>query len=187
MIAEVEKQRKPDALPLMEAKAMWEIGPRRILNIASIVCLVVCVVFVGLWVRSYHAWSELRGRWIDTRAYSVESILGRLILHEFNLNPGTIWPSMLDGGPIDNSMRFPDPHLQPGLLSPLGIQTYFSEPASAVIVPHWLLVLASGSLAMLCQLRWPLRFTLRSLFIATTFLAIVLGMSAWLDRAWIGK
>jgi hypothetical protein len=33
----------------------------------------------------------------------------------------------------------------------------------------------------------PLRFTLRSLFIVTTFLAVVLGMIAWLDRSWIGK
>jgi hypothetical protein len=35
---------------------------------------------------------------------------------------------------------------------------------------------------MLCRLRWPWRFTLRGLFIATTFLAIVLGMIAWLDQ-----
>jgi hypothetical protein len=34
---------------------------------------------------------------------------------------------------------------------------------------------------------WPWRFTLRSLFIATTFLAVVLGMIVWLDPAWIGK
>ena len=54
-------------------------------------------------------------------------------------------------------------------------------------VPSWFLVLASGSLAMLFQLRWPPRFTIRSLFITTTFLAVVLGMIAWLDRAWIGK
>jgi hypothetical protein len=40
---------------------------------------------------------------------------------------------------------------------------------------------------MLLQLHWPVRFTLRTLFIVTTFLAIVLGMIAWLDRAWIGK
>jgi hypothetical protein len=32
-----------------------------------------------------------------------------------------------------------------------------------------------------------MRFTLRSLFVVTTFLAVVLGMIAWLDRAWIGK
>jgi hypothetical protein len=50
-----------------------------------------------------------------------------------------------------------------------------------------LLALVSGSLAMVFRLNWPWQFTLRSLFIATTFLAVVLGMIAWLDRAWIGK
>jgi hypothetical protein len=55
------------------------------------------------------------------------------------------------------------------------------------VVPLWFLVLTSGSLATLFRLKWPWRFTLRSLFIATTFLAVVLGMIAWLDRAWIGK
>jgi hypothetical protein len=32
-----------------------------------------------------------------------------------------------------------------------------------------------------------MRMSDRRLFIARTFLAIVLGMIAWLDRAWIGK
>jgi hypothetical protein len=49
------------------------------------------------------------------------------------------------------------------------------------------LVLTSRSLAMAFQLHWPWRFTLHSLFIATTFLAVVLGMIACLDRSWIGK
>jgi hypothetical protein len=40
---------------------------------------------------------------------------------------------------------------------------------------------------MLFRLRWPWQFNLRSLFIATTFLAAVLGMIAWLDHSWIGK
>jgi hypothetical protein len=56
-----------------------------------------------------------------------------------------------------------------------------------LIIPYWFLLLAVGSLAMLFRMTWPIRFTLRSLFIATTFLAVVLGMSAWLDQAWIGK
>jgi hypothetical protein len=55
-------------------------------------------------------------------------------------------------------------------------------------LPYWFLVLVSGSLAMVFRMPWPpWRFDLRSLFILTTFLAVVLGMSAWLDRAWIGK
>jgi hypothetical protein len=57
----------------------------------------------------------------------------------------------------------------------------------AFVMPYWFLVLASGSLAMLLRIHWPLRFNLRALFIATTFLAFVLGMMAWLDRGWIGK
>jgi hypothetical protein len=40
---------------------------------------------------------------------------------------------------------------------------------------------------MAFRITWPSRFTLRSLFIATTFLAVVLGTIAWLDPAWIGK
>ncbi len=69
----------------------------------------------------------------------------------------------------------------------LGFAQYHSWNGSFVWLPYWFLVLTTGSLAMIFQLRWPLRFTLRSLFIATTFLAVVLGMIAWLDRAWIGK
>jgi hypothetical protein len=41
-----------------------------------------------------------------------------------------------------------------------------------VIVPYWFLTVTTGVLAMIFRLRWPLRFTLRGLFIATTFLAV---------------
>lgn len=56
-----------------------------------------------------------------------------------------------------------------------------------VIAPCLILVLTSGTLAMIFRMRWPCRFTLRSLFIVTTFLANVLGMIAWLDHSWVGK
>jgi hypothetical protein len=48
-------------------------------------------------------------------------------------------------------------------------------------------IIAVAGLLMAFQLRWPWRFSVRSLFIVTTLLAVVLGMIAWLDRAWIGK
>jgi hypothetical protein len=60
-------------------------------------------------------------------------------------------------------------------------------PGSMVAVPYWFVVLSAGILAAALGFRWHWRFTLRSLFIAMTFLAIVLGMIAWLDRSWIGK
>jgi hypothetical protein len=57
-----------------------------------------------------------------------------------------------------------------------------ANPAVVSYIPYWFLALATGLLAAACGKRWPRRFTLRSLFIATTFLAVVLGMIAWLDR-----
>jgi hypothetical protein len=56
-----------------------------------------------------------------------------------------------------------------------------------VSVPIWFLNVAFAGIALLFWLPSSRRFSLRSLFIATTFPAVVLGMIAWLDRAWIGK
>src|SRR5262249_53550893 len=73
------------------------------------------------------------------------------------------------------------------ILNIMGTELRANPRAVIAAVPYWFLVLITGSLAMICRLRWPPQFTLRNLFIATTFLAAVLGMSAWLDRAWIGS
>jgi hypothetical protein len=43
------------------------------------------------------------------------------------------------------------------------------------------LVAVSAGTSLLCWFPSSRRFSLRSLFIATTFLAVVLGMVAWLD------
>jgi hypothetical protein len=72
-------------------------------------------------------------------------------------------------------------------LAPWGFAYQSGLGLSVLMLPYWFLALMCGSLTMIVQLRWPLQFTLRSLFIATTFLAVMLGMIAWLDRAWIGK
>ena len=45
---------------------------RRLLNIASIVCLVLCVALMGMWVRSYH--------WVDHSRpiFCCEMVCGRI-------------------------------------------------------------------------------------------------------------
>jgi hypothetical protein len=69
----------------------------------------------------------------------------------------------------------------------LGFDLDRNAQFSTVIFPHWFVTLVIGSLAILLRIRWSPRFTLRSLFVATTLLAVVLGMITWLDRGWIGK
>jgi hypothetical protein len=170
---------------------------RRLLNIASIVCLVLCVALLRMWARSYYYQDTLSAGITRTHTFAVESIPGRVLFghlsalvprerQEWSFNSklaDQIWikspitgslPLLARGTPFGFSIFI----LAPG---PLG------ETGHSVMLPFWFLVLASGSLAMLFQLRWPPQFTLRSLFIATTFLAILLGMIAWLDHSWIGK
>jgi hypothetical protein len=175
---------------------------RRLPNIASIVCLVLCVALMGMWVRSYHVWSELTRRYLSARAYQIATQEGRLFLFEFPLNDqddplllliraSLVWPNGSQPIPLQSEfgapIGFSPPPWTQGRLTPLGFVTYFRRTGSILMLPYWFLVLTSGSLAMLLRLRRPWRFTLRTLFIATTFLAVVLGMIAWLDHSWIGK
>jgi hypothetical protein len=160
---------------------------RRFLNVASVACCISCVAFAGIWVRSYLRWDKVRERLGDSRAFSAESVQGRLIVNEFPLDRDISWQSSMGSGPIEKSMTFWNPHLERNCLSPVGFDAYFSQVGSAVVFPYWLFVLASGLLAMLFQLRWPWRFTLRQLLVVTAFVAAVLGMSAFVDKSWIGQ
>ena len=163
--------------------------PRRLLNIASIVCLVACVALLGMWVGTYSRALEVRGRLWEPRAFIVAFGYGRiyiigceLVVNPFLLPFREMWPW---------SIKSVSPFVINGTPIRRYVESYgtFSivRSESAEQFPCWLLVLVSGSLAMIFRLRWPWRFTLRSLFIAMTFLAVVLGTIAWLGRAWIGK
>ena len=52
--------------------------PRRLLNIASVACLVACVALMGLWVRSYYQYSDLRGRIFGTNLFVIGVPSGRM-------------------------------------------------------------------------------------------------------------
>jgi hypothetical protein len=158
--------------------------PRRLLNVASVVCLVLCVALMGMWVRSEQYLDGLTGP-IWSKQAELVSVPGRLEMTQRPRDaPPNIWHWFERALPpnellseIEDAKKF----------STFGFQTHALWMGSAMQVPYWFLVLTSGSLAMVLRLRWPWRFTLRSLFIATTVLAVVLGMIAWLDRAWIGQ
>jgi hypothetical protein len=165
---------------------------RRLLNIASIVCLLMTVALLGMWMRSYYRKDCVGGSISDTRVFAIETIPGRLYLSATKLNrpdendPYRVlrhWRHRTE--PIDSS-EFQKPDAPQGYFAAVGFDWYLGRTAF-LILPTWFLVLVCGCLAMGFQIRRPVQFRIRHLFIATTFLAVVLGMSAWLDRAWIGK
>jgi hypothetical protein len=159
--------------------------PRHLLNIASIVCLVAWVALMGMWVRSYFP------RGVRTTGFSrINSTDGRLTFCGSPFTDAGI--IVLTSGGYRSVFYTHQDSQQSWTRGTLDSRYGFgfarsSAGLSILMLPYWFLVLVSGSLAMAFQLRWPPRFTIRSLFVATTFFAVVLGMIAWLDRAWIGK
>jgi hypothetical protein len=174
---------------------------RRLLKIASILCIVACVASMAMWVRSYRSKDEWRGNVVGDRKASIASSAGRISLNEAVRDDApSSWRQEweFENGSPQSRWKSPDDPLQPRQSRPManpvrkvpthfGIGGYFSWTDSQLKLPYWLLVLTCGSLAMIFQIRWPWHFTLRSLFIATTFLAIVLGMTACLDRFGFAK
>src|SRR5471032_369659 len=53
---------------------------RRLLNIASIVCLVLCVALMGMWVRSYQSSDEVVGHLSGKLGFTVSSASGGLLV-----------------------------------------------------------------------------------------------------------
>jgi hypothetical protein len=84
-------------------------------------------------------------------------------------------------------MPFDFPTKGDDIFEHVGFKIYSSPTLTLMFLPYWFVVLLSGCLAMASRIRWPLRFSLRGLFVVTTFLAVVLGMFAWLDGEWIGR
>ena len=87
---------------------------RRLLNIASIVCLVLCVALMGMWVRSYHYQDTLTVGFTATQTFAVGSIPGRVLFDEWSAYAPHERPNWtMDSEPADQSWNMPHPTTGP--------------------------------------------------------------------------
>lgn len=147
---------------------------RRLRIAVSVFFAVVTVALCVLWIRSYRYRDEVNYRYWPTRVVEIVSLQSRV---EFaNGDSITDWPNRLNSHTISEWKAFRLTH-QWGFSgntvgSPLQVST-----------PHYVVILATAGLTVAPWLtRIPRRFTLRTLFIATTLLAVILGLIAVLVR-----
>ena len=57
---------------------------------------------------------------------------------------------------------------------------YIHEQGPGLLIPDWFLIAAAIAISAAPWIRWPNRFTLRTLLIATTLVAVGLGLIVWL-------
>ena len=141
----------------------------------SATCLIACVLLIVLWVRSYPP----NGDQSSVRGIFCYSSQGTII----TLKPNISWAanpdySVNDLGNDMNLVVTIEPHD-----SPIGFYAAWPSASEWVVqVPHWFLVLIFAALAAAPWIRWSKRFTLRTLLIATTLIAVVLGAIAYAVR-----
>ena len=131
----------------------------------SATCLIACVLLIALWVRSYWVADVASGR-IGTIWSMHGCFQCCLWLHNPSL-PAAISSVSLDDLQIDITAAF-------DLLS---FDLQYDSAGILVKLPHWTLALMTavcGAAPWIRQLKW--RFSLRTLLIATTLVAVVLTL-----------
>jgi hypothetical protein len=140
-------------------------------------CGIICLLLIVLWVRSHRAEDRASGR-LSSAGIRLYSSRGWLVLFK-NSTPGAgpyDWDITLGS---DYWLNPPDARLQYALpLSFFGRSTI-----SNISLPHWVVAMACVAVA---TVPWLLgrqfRFSLRTLLIATTLLALLLGAIVYAVR-----
>jgi hypothetical protein len=136
----------------------------------SVMCAIACVLLLVLWVRSYWCADLL----IVSQTQGVVSTQGAVRVCDFNLDsPAPQWmisfPETLEGATSADYSIFGFSNSQ----SP-------SSLLGRTRVPYWFFVFLSVVAATTPWIRF--RFTLRTLLIAITAVAVVLGLAVYLGK-----
>ena len=131
---------------------------------------VLTVAFAVLWARSYWRYNAL---FVPQPHLEIQSIYG--VLWAYDPGPdfkiSNWYLSDRDTASLEKSQIFP---------SVKSLGTFHLYPTLAV--PYWFLALIAAAFGVIPWLLWSNRFSLRTMLIATTLIAVVLGLGVWLAR-----
>ncbi len=141
---------------------------RKIRITASVALGVLCVLLIGLYVRSHYYLDSLRFSLNGKNSVHIQTASGRVAL--FTLPH--VHPTRISHVPTSNHPRI-DPFYKPITGGPSA--TEFWSPARRVspILSYWLVILPIATLSIAPWIRR--QFSLRTLLIAITLVAVILG------------
>jgi hypothetical protein len=132
--------------------------------------LTACVLLIALWVRSCSWWDDLYLNLPGSQMFIFHSWIGGTawrwersdMLNLWNIESQLIAPILqnLGGVPQDWTAGF----------------VGFSQGGRGVVMPYFALVVIFAFVAAAPWIHWSKRFSLRTLLIATTLVAVVLGI-----------
>jgi hypothetical protein len=147
----------------------------------------VTVLLCILWLRSYQNYYEIQADlWRPSVLRSQSGSLGVMLLDPAHFSAGTDGRlfSRLYVRPVREHNEFPQSKERAQLI--VDSAGFFVGETTAgcieLVVPFWFLILSTALCALIPELIKPRRFSLRTMLIATTLVAVLLGLGAWLLR-----
>jgi hypothetical protein len=139
---------------------------RRLRITVSTACLIVCVLLVSMWVRSYW-WHDQICSGETPVGWQVDSVPGHFQVERILSSPSPYWE--FGSHPVREGVNLGTP-----LFPDITLSSYpnYLDVGS----PYWFAVLVTSAVGILSAfpwLRW--RFSLRMLLIATTLVAATFG------------
>jgi hypothetical protein len=149
----------------------------RLLRIAfSALCGIVCLLLAVLWVRSLSALDSWQSHAVGKWSLHIQSAHGKAIVFAV---PDSERLSELG---LSRFSNVPFTHINPGneLSRPIAgsqaVTAYFNQGKRICIIPFSIVLLLVVGLSAIPWAPWRLKFSLRTLLIATTLVAVVLGL-----------
>ena len=141
----------------------------------------LCVLLIFLWVRSYSwtddLWVRVPNSGMATEFVSLGGQVGVVITPSAKRSP---W--IRETKPVPDNLRSMWNVLLPRR-NVLGFMFAWKANTIGIGLPNWFVILTGGTLATAPWIHWGKRFSLRTLLIATTLIAALLGTAAYL-RLW---
>jgi hypothetical protein len=138
---------------------------------------ILCALLVVLWVRSYW-WADSFRYGRSSHVVELDSKDSRLYLRGSTTGGAALQPYLRPHRQVDADL-FSRINAS---ASPMGFGMYVDVAlinTSTLIAPHWFPVFVAGAFAVVPWIHWTKRFSLRTLLIATTLIAVVLGLVVW--------
>jgi hypothetical protein len=178
---------------------------------ASVLCGLSCAILLFFWVRSYSSADRLHWPIWGKKSVVIASKEGRLILVSYESDPApNEWKTGVYSFSVDDDQAFPRGSVRiHEWLAGFGLirqPTYFvpewkkerldirpgywqiwsamnkTLKGSGVVIPFWFAMLMTLAVLTLVWTRRPWRYSTRTLLIAMTAVAILLGLIAVLDN-----
>jgi hypothetical protein len=147
----------------------------------SAACLVACGATIVFSLRSYRYWDSVSGT-VGVRSLYIDSFRGRVIVERI----GSTWPGdppkpwKISCRNFDNISQSTINIFEMDRINSsfYGFRVLQSTLSDVTTIPYWALTLASAAFAAIpWTTSFQRRFSLRALLLATTFVAVILGMA----------